>query len=119
MLDWIQRWLQVNLGLSVAAGVSLEKVGLDSLSALELAHDLEDWLRRPVSSTVVFEAATLSALAEALASEADAPDEAPDDAADDAPGSFDLDQRLSELENMSDSEVERLLSGQLSLRAVD
>ena len=119
VLDWIQRWLQVNLGLSVAAGVSLEKVGLDSLSALELAHDLEDWLRRPVSSTVVFEAATLSALAEALASEADAPDEAPDDAAADAPGSFDLDQRLSELENMSDSEVERLLSGQLSLRAVD
>ena len=117
VLNWILRWFEVRHGLSATGDTAVDQLGLDSLSALELTHDLEDWLRLPVASTAVFAATSLAALAEELTEKTTA-------ALDNrkttvrAEG-FDLARRLKEIESMSDSEVERLLSHQMNLAASD
>ncbi|MEM8732303.1 MAG: AMP-binding protein [Pseudomonadota bacterium] len=120
ILDWSLRWLQVKSGIEtsgITKTTPLDKLGLDSLTALELSHDLEDWLRRPVSSTALFEATSLAALAAQLAD--NQPGFAEQPAAPGTDGGFDLNRRLSELESMSDGEVERLLASRINLRPVE
>jgi hypothetical protein len=41
--------------------------GLDSIDAVELAGELEDWLGQPVSATLTFDYPTVSAVATYLA----------------------------------------------------
>jgi acyl-CoA synthetase (AMP-forming)/AMP-acid ligase II/acyl carrier protein len=129
IVQWIAEWVAVRLGVPARFGAStpLADLGLASLDALELAHDLEDWLRRPVSGAFLFEVATIGALADALASApsgATAPEEGAA-ATRDSPASLtpgleeigdgglaeqDFERRLAELEQMSDSEVELRLA---------
>ena len=51
--------------------------GLGSLQAVGLAGDLEDWLGRPLSPTLVYEHPTIEALARHLAGEPDGAAAAP------------------------------------------
>jgi acyl carrier protein len=83
---WLLQRLQARLGAGAeTAGETIDRhmpfsyYGLDSIDAVELAAELEDWLGRPVSATLTFDYPTVSAVATYLAAEpasAPAPDAA-------------------------------------------
>lgn len=112
ILDWMLCWIEINTGVVAQRSAPVEEIGIDSLTALELTHDLENWLRRPVSSTAVFEAASLSALAAGLAEWRAGATSMGEQGR--IAGAFDLESRLSELEDLSDSEVGRLLASRMN-----
>src|SRR6476660_7842531 len=80
---WLLQRLQSRLGPGaevVDVHLPFSYYGLDSIDAVELAAELEDWLGQPVSATLTFDYPTVSAVATYLAAEAvSAP---PPDAAD-------------------------------------
>ncbi|MEM9855376.1 MAG: non-ribosomal peptide synthetase, partial [Pseudomonadota bacterium] len=116
--DWLVAWMHVQLGRAAGHGMlraSLADLGLHSIAAVELAHDLEDWLKRPIRPMQIFEAASLDALAQALAGPAAGaplqtqmkakPDPASPKLIDDS-----FEARLAELETLSDYEVDLRLA---------
>ena len=68
----LREWVANRMGL-VAQEVSPDKpfadFGLDSVSALELAERLENWLGRPVPATIFWDFPTIAALSAHLSSE--------------------------------------------------
>src|SRR5438132_14219123 len=94
--DDIERWLVDRLqarlgegGEEVDSHMPFSYYGLDSIDAVELAAELEDWLGQPVSATLTFDYPTVSAVATYLAAE---PASAP------APDAADVQALLTELE---------------------
>src|SRR5438132_11720481 len=84
--DDIERWLVDRLqarlgegGEEVDSHMPFSYYGLDSIDAVELAAELEEWLGRPVSATLTFDYPTARAIAAYLAGE---PDPSPPVAAD-------------------------------------
>jgi acyl carrier protein len=70
---WLLRRLQSRLGDAaeeVDRHMPFSYYGLDSIDAVELAAELEDWLGRPVSATLTFDYPTVSAVATYLAADA-------------------------------------------------
>src|SRR5581483_10077970 len=72
--DEIRAWLVARLARQLATtpervntDVSFADFGLDSLGLVTIAGELEKWLQRPVSPTLLYEAPTISLLAAALA----------------------------------------------------
>lgn len=72
----IEAWLLVHIaqGLSVDpqridVNLPLTRYGLDSIVAIELTADLEDWLERSISETLLWDEPTISAIATYLATE--------------------------------------------------
>ncbi len=123
----IQAWLvQQIAGLlyvdptTIDVRVSFNNYGLSSRDAVMLSGDLEEWLDRRLSPTLLYEYPTILALSEYLAGEpAGADGAAPLSAAAqqaglDAPATArSADERLADLERLSDDEVEALLLEQL------
>ncbi len=73
---WLLQRLQARLGAGAeTTGETVDRhmpfsyYGLDSIDAVELAAELEDWLGRPVSATLTFDYPTVSAVASYLAAE--------------------------------------------------
>jgi acyl transferase domain-containing protein len=107
---YVQRLAQHVLGLNASRlpdrRVPLSDIGLDSLMAVELRNSLAGAVRRPLPATLLFDYPTIDALVDYLATpdlgfEAAVPAPAP---------SADQDDSLSRVENLSDEEVDRLLS---------
>src|SRR6266852_771411 len=69
---WLLQRLQARLGDGaevVDRHLPFSYYGLDSIDAVELAAELEDWLGQPVSATLTFDYPTVSAVATYLAAE--------------------------------------------------
>jgi acyl carrier protein len=93
---WLLRRLQSRLGAGaevVDRHMPFSYYGLDSIDAVELAAELEDWLGRPVSATLTFDYPTVSAVASYLAAE---PASGP------TPPAADVEALLAELEASPD-----------------
>ena len=89
---WLLQRLQARLGDGaevVDRHMPFSYYGLDSIDAVELAAELEDWLGQPVSATLTFDYPTVSAVATYLAAE---PASAP------APDAADVQALLTELD---------------------
>lgn len=76
----VRAWLIVRVAerLRMAAGEidtrePLTRYGLDSASAVDLAGEVEEWLERPLPSTLFYDFPTIEALARHLSGEAEAP----------------------------------------------
>jgi acyl-CoA synthetase (AMP-forming)/AMP-acid ligase II/alkylation response protein AidB-like acyl-CoA dehydrogenase/acyl carrier protein len=75
--NWLEKWLIKKLRIaarSVNANTSFADYGLDSVMAVELAQDLEEWLKYPLESTILWNFPTVKSLAEHLASLATTPE---------------------------------------------
>ena len=73
--DEIQAWLVRAIARSLRVDAReidpqrpLVELGMDSVAAVELSGDLEDWLGKTISPTVVWDYPTISLLAAYLAS---------------------------------------------------
>lgn len=112
----IQTWLIANLAEALSIDPHeidihepLESYGLSSRDAVTLTGDLEGWLRRRVSPTLVWEYPTLSAIARYLSGDAQARPVAQADAAPLRPATT-----AAALAEMSDEEAEALLLQKLT-----
>lgn len=93
---------------------SFNSFGLSSRDAVMLSGDLEEWLDRRFSPTLVYEYPTIAALTEFLASDqASKPVRAGNPTA--ATGlNVSLEDRLTDLEQLSDDEAEAMLLDRLN-----
>ncbi|MEL7224497.1 MAG: acyl-CoA dehydrogenase family protein, partial [Cyanobacteria bacterium J06576_12] len=68
---WIENWLSqtLNIEQSLDHNVSFADYGIDSVMAVELIHDLEDWLQHTLDVTALWNFPTIKTLAEHLVSE--------------------------------------------------
>jgi len=72
---WLAKWLAEELGITVDAidpRNSFVKYGIDSVTAVRLADDLEVWLGRDLPLTVAWDYPSIEALAQHLAEQNDA-----------------------------------------------
>ena len=72
--DWLASHLSQRLGIPVAAldvHQPLTRYGLDSIVALELAADLEDWLGSSLPLTLVWDCPSIAAMAQCIAASAE------------------------------------------------
>ncbi len=68
--DWISDWLVQRIDLPpdiIDPDQPLAALGLDSIVAVEIAADLQDWLGQPVDATLAWDFPTIKALAARLA----------------------------------------------------
>jgi len=73
--QWLVRWLQGEIGLapeSIDPAQPFSSFGLDSITGVRMAADLETWLQRSVDRTAAWDFPTLGALARHLSSTVDA-----------------------------------------------
>ncbi|MCU0488764.1 MAG: acyl carrier protein [Anaerolineales bacterium] len=117
----IQEWLvnQVASLLYVDPGTidpqaSFNSFGLSSRDAVMLSGDLEEWLDRRFSPTLVYEYPTIAALTEFLASEQTSKPVRAGNPAVAVESNALLDDRLADLEQLSDEEAEALLLERLN-----
>lgn len=127
-VDTIQGWLLTNLTEQLGIGpqdIDIRKpvteYGLDSITGVSLAGDLEDWLRLQLSPTVLWDYPTIESLALHLAEESDRGSEQHDlshiDQArdgDDMLSQEYAEQLLAKLDELSDEDVDSLLDGLLA-----
>jgi acyl carrier protein len=121
---WLLEWLVARLGLD-AANVSRDRpfaeFGVDSMTAVELSHELETEFKVPLPPIVAFNYPTPAALARYLAEQSLGPKPAAGEVpqgplrtgtqADSRPSSPDrLADLLAEVESLSDAEAARLLT---------
>jgi acyl carrier protein len=71
--DAIRRWLIANIAsvvnmdpAQIDVGQTFDNYGMDSLQAVSLSGDLENWLNREISPTVVWDYPTVEQLARHL-----------------------------------------------------
>jgi len=111
LMDWLTRRAQVPRN-EIRGDKPFADYGLDSLTAVEMSQDIEDWLSVQVTATVAWNYPTSAAMARYLAREVAGVPE--DQIAHSAPAQpqnpSDFEQILGEIENLSDQEVERLLN---------
>lgn len=113
-VEEIQEWLVLQLSelLVLEPGdidvrEPLDTYGLASREAVMLSGDLEDWLGRRLSPTLVYEYPTIAALAQHLGQDSTCTDEVRQD-------EEDLDVTLARLEELSEDEAEALLLRKLA-----
>ncbi len=112
---WLTVWLQTRTGQTSHPDLQrpLADFGLDSLAAVELSGELEDWLGLELSPVVAWNHPTPAKLSSYLAERlvGPAPDDSPEDdsTADDSPDD-ELARLLAEVESMSDAEADAALA---------
>ena len=70
--SWSENWLAKKLKIdakSIDSNASFADYGMDSVMAVELAQDLEDWLQHSLDATIVWNFPTIQSLGKYLASE--------------------------------------------------
>ena len=113
LIDWLTRRANVPRD-EIHGDKPFADYGLDSLTAVEMSQDIEDWLGVQVTATVAWNYPTSTAMARFLAREVAG---VPDDVAAvgtsfHGQGATDFKQMLDDIENLSDEEVERILAEQ-------
>ena len=71
---WLVKWAADELGMesnSIDTGKSFVQYGLDSVTAIRLTGDLEDWLGQQLSPTLAWDYPSIKVLAQHLAKESD------------------------------------------------
>jgi acyl carrier protein len=102
---WIRRWLERELRLApedIAADTTFVRYGMDSVHAMMLVGDLEEFLKRRLPPTLAWTYPTVETLSAHLAETRDA-------VAETAPVSVESDL-LSRLDDLSEEEIDRLLA---------
>jgi acyl carrier protein len=112
--SWLQEWLVTRVGLD-AADIHRDKpfaeFGVDSLTAVELSHELEKEFGVPLPPIVAWNYPTPAALARYLAEQSCGATSALSDSANgDSEPSVDLESLLAEIEHLSEGEAARLLA---------
>ena len=119
---WLMDWL-VNRANVVQSEIRRDKpfadYGLDSLTAVEMSQDIEDWLGIQVTATVAWNYPTSATMARHLADElagvsSDETSQHP--TAPHLESEDDFEGILTDIESLSDAEVERLLAEQQALK---
>ena len=115
--EWLMDWLERRAGVErdqIHPDKPFAEYGLDSLTAVEMSQDIEDWLGVQVTATVAWNYPTSSAMARYLALEVAGTSEREVNGSEsDAVESIsDFEKMLAEVENLSDEEAERLLADQ-------
>ena len=94
---WIINWLQDNAGVSYDS-IDLDKsfadYHLDSITSIELSYDLEEFTGKELDVTVAFNYPTINKMSAYLATDAKPTENMDDDV-------------LTEIENMTEEEVEQ------------
>ena len=111
--SWLIDWLSGRAGVA-AENIHRDKpfaeYGLDSLTAVELSHEIEQWLGVQVTATVAWNYPTVAAMAGYLAREvADSSGDNGAAVADDHEPGSDFERVLAEIEMMSEGEAEKYL----------
>lgn len=111
---WLQEWLVTRVGLDPAhihRDKPFAEFGVDSLTAVELSHELEKEFGVPLPPIVAWNYPTPAALARYLAEQSTGAVSAPAAMEASAGGAPDeLEALLSEIEHLSDDEAARLLA---------
>ena len=108
MVDWLVRELEVE-AQSIDTSKSFADYGLDSVTAVELADALQNWLGVTLSPTLAYEYPTIEFLAQYLATETGKVEEMPEVTTYQSSGNEEVDQLLAELEELSEAEVQKAL----------
>ncbi len=112
--EWMLQWLVVRVDLDASEADRnrpFAELGLDSLTAVELSGELEEAFDVPLPPIVAWNYPTPSALARYLAEQSLAVAPASEQA-ESQPGGDDIEALLADIENLSDDEAQRLLSGE-------
>ena len=109
--SWLLEWLVERGGVQadeIARDKPFAEYGLDSMTAVELSQELEDWLDVRLTPVVAWNYPTPTKMARYLAGEVGNPSAAADDEieSDDVEMVDEFDELLAEIENLSDSEAE-------------
>jgi acyl-CoA synthetase (AMP-forming)/AMP-acid ligase II/acyl carrier protein len=111
---WMLQWLMERAAVpeeEVNRDKPFAEFGLDSLTAVELSQELEDWVGVEVVPTIAWNYPTPAALSNYLARQAAGVDE-PEVAAKQPAVDEDLEKLLNEIESMSDEEAKRTLEAE-------
>jgi acyl-CoA synthetase (AMP-forming)/AMP-acid ligase II/alkylation response protein AidB-like acyl-CoA dehydrogenase/acyl carrier protein len=106
---WMVSWLAKELKLperSISPTTAFADYGLDSVTAVELADGLQEWLGQPLSPTLAYEYPTIEALAQYLAPE----DSSHLAVARDGGEADEMAQLLEALEQLPDAEVQKVFA---------
>lgn len=110
--SWLLDWL-INRAAIPQTEVHRDKpfaeYGLDSLTAVEMSQELEDWLGVEVSPTVAWNYPTPATLSVYLANQVNGGETEEESAAPFTPEADDFDRLLMEIEALSDADANRLL----------
>ena len=106
--NWIEEWLAKKLKIDINkidVGKSFADYGMDSVMAVELAQELEEWLEHPLEATIIWNFPTIESLCKYLTNEIqDLPVEKPIPSSQNQPSELDMEalinQEISELENL-------------------
>jgi acyl carrier protein len=114
---WLEEWLVDRVGLDPAdihRDKPFAEFGVDSLTAVELSHELEEEFGVPLPPIVAWNYPTPAALSRYLAEQSTAKDEPPaaEVQQESAETDANLEAMLAEIENLSDEEAQRLLNGE-------
>ena len=116
---WLMNWLTHRANVpqnDIHRDKPFADYGLDSLTAVEMSRDIEDWLGIQVTATVAWNYPTCMSMARYLARQMAgvAEDTGAGGQVAQQENANDLEQMLQEIESLSDDEVERLLAEQAS-----
>lgn len=103
---WISRELKIDRHL-IAEDSTFVQFGMDSVHAMMMVGDLEDFLGRRLSPTLTWTFPTIGAMAEHLVQEAPAAATVPASTEEDA-------DILAHLDELSEEEIDRLLQQRLN-----
>lgn len=110
--SWLEEWLVDRVGLDPAdihRDKPFAEFGVDSLTAVELSHELEEEFRVPLPPIVAWNYPTPAALSRYLAEQTTGETAAAVVEPEEEAASDDMELLLAEIENLSDEEAERLL----------
>ena len=107
MVDWLVQALKIPAN-SIDINQAFADYGLDSVTAVELADVLQDWLGCVLPPTVAYEYPSIESLSLYLAEESNISAESLDKALG-APEDNEVEQLLNELEHFSEAETRQLL----------
>lgn len=107
--DWLITRLAQRLGIATVE-IDIQQpfsfYGLDSMDAVELVGDLEAWLGRSLSPTILWDYSSIQTLADYLGQATPKePEPLPDPKADQSDRNAELDQLLTELEQLSEEDA--------------
>ena len=114
--SWLLTWMVERAAIpadEVDRNKPFAEYGLDSLTAVELSQQLEDWLGVEVVPTVAWNYPTPATLSKYLAGEASGMNDGQADQVDAPPVDDEFARLLAEIENLSDEDAQALLDEEL------